>query len=196
MTTTNPLKNLHIEFHILQSFPVTCLNRDDVGAPKTAIVGGVQRARVSSQAWKRPVRMAMHELGGNLGIRTKRVKKLIEAACYAELSARQSEATEELCCNIDALGNYVSKVLDDKSAKDDKTGEMKTSTLVFLSNSDASRIADAMSGFNFSLTDLDARIGSVSEDLKNAKKRKTMIWFQPSRRRRNGWKKLKILLAC
>ena len=24
-----------IELHILQSFPVSCLNRDDVGAPKT-----------------------------------------------------------------------------------------------------------------------------------------------------------------
>ena len=34
-----------IELHILQSFPVTCLNRDDVGAPKSAIFGGVQRAR-------------------------------------------------------------------------------------------------------------------------------------------------------
>jgi hypothetical protein len=29
-----------IELHILQSFPVSCLNRDDVGAPKTAIFGG------------------------------------------------------------------------------------------------------------------------------------------------------------
>ncbi len=58
----NPLKNTRIEFHILQSFPVTCLNRDDVGAPKTAIVGGSTRARVSSQAWKRPVRI------GNAGL--------------------------------------------------------------------------------------------------------------------------------
>lgn len=33
MTINNPFKNLRIEFHILQSFPVTCLNRDDVGAP-------------------------------------------------------------------------------------------------------------------------------------------------------------------
>ena len=66
MTSNNPFRNLRIEFHILQSFPVTCLNRDDVGAPKTAMVGGVQRARVSSQAWKRPVRMAMHEVGGTL----------------------------------------------------------------------------------------------------------------------------------
>ena len=52
-------QNTRIEFHILQSFPVTCLNRDDVGAPKTAVVGGVTRARVSSQCWKRQVRLAM-----------------------------------------------------------------------------------------------------------------------------------------
>lgn len=45
-----------IELHILQSFPVTCLNRDDVGAPKSAIFGGVPRARVSSQCWKRAIR--------------------------------------------------------------------------------------------------------------------------------------------
>ncbi|MFA6687572.1 MAG: type I-E CRISPR-associated protein Cas7/Cse4/CasC [Desulfuromonas sp.] len=172
MPTTNPLKNQRIEFHILQSFPVTCLNRDDVGAPKTAIVGGVQRARVSSQAWKRPVRMAMHEFGSDLGIRTKRVAKLIVAACEENLKTRQAELTEELLSHIQTLADYVSKVLDDKSAQDDKTGEMKTSTLVFLSNSDASRIADAMSEFNFSLAELDAKIGSVSTNLKAAKKEK------------------------
>ena len=37
-----------IELHILQSFPVSCLNRDDVGAPKTATFGGATRARISS----------------------------------------------------------------------------------------------------------------------------------------------------
>ena len=45
----------HIELHILQSFPVLCLNRDDLNSPKTAVFGGVQRARVSSQCWKRAV---------------------------------------------------------------------------------------------------------------------------------------------
>jgi len=173
MTTTNPLKNQRIEFHILQSFPVTCLNRDDVGAPKTAIVGGVQRARVSSQAWKRPVRMAMHEFGTDLGIRTKRVAKLVIDACEELLNTRQSEVTEELNESIQSLAEHVSKVLDDKSAKDDKTNEMKTSTLVFLSNSDASRVADAMSEFNFSLAELDAKIGSISTELKAAKKEKS-----------------------
>jgi len=80
----NPYKNTRIEFHIIQSFPVTCLNRDDVGAPKTAIVGGVTRARVSSQCWKRQVRLAMPEFGIKLGIRTKKVADLFTKACLVE----------------------------------------------------------------------------------------------------------------
>src|SRR3954468_19100021 len=47
-----------LELHILQSFPVACLNRDDMNSPKTATFGGVQRARVSSQCWKRAIREA------------------------------------------------------------------------------------------------------------------------------------------
>ena len=66
-----------IEFHILQSFPVSCLNRDDVGSPKTAVIGGVTRARVSSQCWKRAVRLSLHELGVKLGLRTKKIEQKI-----------------------------------------------------------------------------------------------------------------------
>src|SRR5215472_19205187 len=55
-----------IELHILQSFPVSCLNRDDVGAPKTAVFGGVTRARISSQCLKRAVRELATELSPKL----------------------------------------------------------------------------------------------------------------------------------
>ena len=85
---TNILKGIGIEFHILQSFPVTCLNRDDVGAPKSALVGGVPRARVSSQCWKRQVRLALHDLGLSTGIRTKRLAEMIADACLALVKAR------------------------------------------------------------------------------------------------------------
>lgn len=62
-----------IELHILQSFPVTCLNRNDVGAPKSATYGGVQRARNSSQNWKRPTRVLAQKEQPELfaGTRTK-----------------------------------------------------------------------------------------------------------------------------
>lgn len=69
-----------VEFHILQSFPVSCLNRDDVGAPKSVFYGGVQRVRVSSQCWKRAVRNELHETGVKLGIRTKKVAENIQLA--------------------------------------------------------------------------------------------------------------------
>ena len=102
MTTSNPLHNTRVEFHILQSFPVTCLNRDDVGAPKSAVVGGVTRARVSSQCWKRQVRLAMHDFGVKLAVRTKQVGGYVAKAC-AELGASAEQA--EKCGQVvaDAL---------------------------------------------------------------------------------------------
>jgi CRISPR system Cascade subunit CasC len=45
-----------LELHIIQSFSATNLNRDDLNNPKEAWFGGVRRARISSQAFKRAVR--------------------------------------------------------------------------------------------------------------------------------------------
>ena len=86
-----------IEFHILQSFPVSCLNRDDTGSPKSCVIGGVTRARVSSQAWKRAVRLQMHDLGVKLGLRTKKIvedlkDKLVACGCEEEKAAACAKA--------------------------------------------------------------------------------------------------------
>ncbi|GAA3762659.1 CRISPR system Cascade subunit CasC [Spinactinospora alkalitolerans] len=68
-----------LDLHVLQTVPPSNINRDDTGAPKTAIYGGVRRARVSSQAWKRATRLAFDSLldPGELGTRTKRVAELL-----------------------------------------------------------------------------------------------------------------------
>ena len=55
-------KRLYVDFHVLQTVPPSCVNRDDTGSPKTAVYGGATRARVSSakclpkkwQIWSRP----------------------------------------------------------------------------------------------------------------------------------------------
>ncbi|MDO4404233.1 MAG: type I-E CRISPR-associated protein Cas7/Cse4/CasC [Atopobiaceae bacterium] len=49
-------KPLYVDIHVLQTVPPSCINRDDTGSPKTARFGGVRRARVSSQAWKKAIR--------------------------------------------------------------------------------------------------------------------------------------------
>ena len=32
-------KRLYVDFHILQTVPPSCINRDDTGSPKTAVYG-------------------------------------------------------------------------------------------------------------------------------------------------------------
>ena len=126
----NPYTGKIVEYHILQSFPVTCLNRDDVGSPKTALIGGVPRSRVSSQCWKRRVRMDLHSLLDNdsndaepqfqLGIRTKHISDLVSEACK-KLGATDEQAA--IC------GETISQAL----AKD---------TLVFISPAECNSFAE------------------------------------------------------
>lgn len=149
----NSYRNTRIEFHILQSFPVTCLNRDDVGAPKTAIVGGVTRARVSSQCWKRQVRLAMHDFGLPMGTRTKLIGQLIAKGCL-ELGATQEQG--------DACGKIIEGIFikDKKVGKQSKRKEVDDSdeavgaeedndTLLFLSPHEVEIVASAFKNNGF-----------------------------------------------
>lgn len=68
-----------IDLHIIQTLPPSNINRDDTGSPKSAIYGGVRRARVSSQAWKRATRKRFQlDLDAeDVGYRTKDAALLI-----------------------------------------------------------------------------------------------------------------------
>ena len=125
----NELKGYRIEFHILQSFPVTCLNRDDVGAPKSAMVGGVTRARVSSQCWKRQVRMELQKLGVKTALRTKQVEDVLTAACL-KAGADDAKAREFAAA-------FARVLVDD--------------TLLFFSESEARAIAEFALEHDFSI---------------------------------------------
>jgi CRISPR system Cascade subunit CasC len=70
-----------IQLHVLTFYPPSNLNRDDTGRPKTAVMGGVERLRVSSQALKRAIRKSdifMNALAGHLGERTQRFGEELE----------------------------------------------------------------------------------------------------------------------
>lgn len=139
---SNNYTNTRIEFHILQSFPVTCLNRDDVGAPKTAIVGGVTRARVSSQCWKRQVRLALPEFGIKLGVRTKQAASLFIEACVA---AGANEEQAQTC------GNKIAELLVDD-------------TLLFISHSEAKAFAEFAREQGFDVAQLkDKELAKVAK---------------------------------
>lgn len=65
-----------IQLHLLTSYPPSNLNRDDLGRPKTAVMGGKTRLRVSSQSLKRAWRTSdlfAEALKGHVGTRTKAI---------------------------------------------------------------------------------------------------------------------------
>lgn len=71
--------SLIIDIHALQTLPPSLINRDDTGAPKSAVYGGVPRQRVSSQSWKRAIRKDFEKNfdPASVGKRTKHVVELV-----------------------------------------------------------------------------------------------------------------------
>jgi CRISPR system Cascade subunit CasC len=128
-----------IELHILQSFPVSCLNRDDVGAPKTATFGGVTRARISSQCLKRAIREQAQEMSPKLfaGNRSRLIITPL-AGALKKHGVGVAEATE----TAKQIGDYLATT--DKAAE--KKGELKVKTLMFLSPAEVDAVAEALAG--------------------------------------------------
>ena len=129
-----PEKRVYIDIHVLQTVPPSCVNRDDTGSPKTAIYGGVQRARVSSQAWKHAVRSYFrdHLDKERLAYRTKSSEELV-ADCLESAGLTREEA---LSLAIKALKNANVKASEDA----------KKDALFFISNAQAKAVADAIIG--------------------------------------------------
>ncbi len=121
-------KRLYVDFHVLQTVPPSCVNRDDTGSPKTAVYGGAVRARVSSQAWKHAVRVMFTDEMSDTVDTGKRTKK------SAELVAEQIAA---LAPEKDAV-KLAQKVIVDAGIKSDDKG---TKALFFLSQAQAKALA-------------------------------------------------------
>jgi len=126
-----------VDVYVLQTVPPSNLNRDDTGSPKTAVYGGARRARVSSQAWKRAVRLAFADLldDSQLGERTKRVGESLAARITALAPDLGAEAASALAADVFAAAG-LAKV--DKKKTDAESGY-----LLFLSHRQLDNLAAA-----------------------------------------------------
>lgn len=125
------------EIHMLKNYPPTNLNRDDTGAPKTCLFGGVMRGRVSSQCLKRSWRTAPSfraEIGDeNLGIRTRKLPALV-AEKLVELGVSQ-EYADAVQPRLTGFGN--------KEGKESKDGNA-TAQVIFYAKDDIAAVAEAV----------------------------------------------------
>ena len=109
------------EIHMLKNYPPTNLNRDDTGAPKTCVFGGVTRGRISSQCLKRSWRTSdlfKAEVGEeNLGVRTRKLPALV-ADKLLELGVAPA-LVDAVTPRITGFGNK-----DGKETKDGTTAQV------------------------------------------------------------------------
>ncbi|MFC4906874.1 type I-E CRISPR-associated protein Cas7/Cse4/CasC [Actinomadura gamaensis] len=130
-----------LDVHVLQSVPPSNLNRDESGSPKSAIYGGVLRARVSSQSWKRAVRdvfLADPDLAKDGGLRTRQLPRVIGDAVTARRPA--------LGAASDLIGTAATLALF-KKVKLAKNKPI-TEYMLFLGHDQVERVADTLVAAN------------------------------------------------
>lgn len=125
------------EIHMLKNYPPTNLNRDENGAPKSCMFGGVNRARISSQCLKRSWRTSavfQQEIGAeNLGTRTRKLPELVGDKLL-EMGVRQ-EIVELVVPKISGFGN--------KEGTENKKGNY-TAQVIFFGPQDITAAAEAV----------------------------------------------------
>ncbi len=150
-----------IELHILQSFPVTCLNRDDLGAPKSARFGGVERARVSSQCWKRAVREFAHEAK----------PELFAASRSKILGPAIDKVAKELGAD-DRIAAAVKEIVLEAMNKDEKRADMVKTLFFFSPESLKNVVRPLVTDGDRKLSDeiVEGLLSGDDEKIKKAKK--------------------------
>lgn len=121
-----------IELHIVQNFAPSCLNRDDLNAPKECEFGGERRARISSQSLKRAARMHpgfSSAVAGAVGKRTKLLEKelvdyIVARGKAADLALKAVEPV------VAAIGSGLE--------------EGRTSVMLYVGRDEIKRIGDAI----------------------------------------------------
>ncbi len=129
----NKINNrLFLDIHAIQTVPPANINRDDTGSPKSAQYGGVTRARVSSQSWKRAIRKYFNENGdiANVGIRSLEIVKYVANKIIEKDGA----------INIEDAMAMADKTIN---AAKISTKEQKAKALFFLSDKQAEKLAQA-----------------------------------------------------
>ncbi|MDD7319017.1 MAG: type I-E CRISPR-associated protein Cas7/Cse4/CasC [Prevotellaceae bacterium] len=128
----NNNERLFVDMHAIQIVPPSNLNRDDTGSPKTAQYGGVKRARVSSQSWKRAMREYFNTEGeiSNVGVRTLEIVKYV------------AEKIIELDNSI-TMEDAMAKAKDVIEKAQIKLSDNKAKALFFLGDTQAKGLAKA-----------------------------------------------------
>lgn len=156
----------YLDLEILHTLPFSNANRDDAGQPKTVVVGGVARGRLSSQSLKRAARFYGADVadgftenaGSSTYLRTKRVRNLV--LDHLEASG---VSDPDILARVDKLFGEKSplgKVSKGKGNDD----SLRQDTLVVVTREEVARLAELIVGNeNPSAKDINAILASSAK---------------------------------
>ncbi|GAA1590124.1 type I-E CRISPR-associated protein Cas7/Cse4/CasC [Actinomadura kijaniata] len=133
----------YLELHIIQAIPFANLNRDDTNSVKTVTWGGAERTRVSSQCWKRAIRLHLQQSLGQDTLRTRRL-----AECLAQHLQDQHHWPAELAERAGrhtAVASSVGAEPPRKKKDDDTNGTpdaWSTAAMVYIPHTAITELAD------------------------------------------------------
>jgi len=92
---------MFVEIHLIQNFSPANLNRDDTNTPKDCEFGGVRRARISSQCFKKSIRNYFNNSNtfhpDDLSLRTKRIAEAVSVHLAKLASGKSPEDISKVC---------------------------------------------------------------------------------------------------
>lgn len=138
------MNRVFLDLHVIQTVPPSNINRDDTGSPKTAQYGGVRRARVSSQSWKKAMRDYFLENceEEKVGVRTKKVVDYVKNEILNITNDLSESEAREKARDILRLGIYAKNDRKKEIEKaNKKLKEYETDALFFISKKQAEGIA-------------------------------------------------------
>lgn len=145
--------SVFVDIHVLQTLPPSNPNRDDTGAPKTGVFGGVSRMRISSQAIKRAARDDFEKSLEETfkGIRSKRIPSVLKTKILKRKPDTNEDALSKMVSTIVAwtyLGHKDTKKKRDKFLKEVKKNPERAfeevDALWFVSNAELDSYVDAV----------------------------------------------------
>lgn len=137
------MTNTYVDIHVIQTVPPSNINRDDTGSPKTAIFGGVRRARVSSQAWKRAIRKDFAQFldSSELGERSRNfVYRIADRVRELAPDITEEDALKRAANALKSVG-IKTKIKNVSTGGDKKEKRTLTEYLLFLSRPQIDAVA-------------------------------------------------------
>jgi CRISPR system Cascade subunit CasC len=127
---------MFVEIHLIQNFSPANLNRDDTNTPKDCEFGGVRRARISSQCFKKSIRNYFNNSktfqSDDLSLRTKRIAEAVSVQLEKLASGKSPEDIAKVCEIL--LGGCKIKLEDGMSQYLLFLGEREIASLAEIAN--------------------------------------------------------------